>query len=596
MIWQNYGYPLYKIESREDFKDMLAKTCERYGEELSFYEKNEKDEYEGISFNKFRENVINLGEYLLSLPINQRDKIALIGKNCRAWAISYYSITTSNFIVVPIDKELKEIEIESIISISSPSLVICENSFLEIFIRLSSKFNFIKGIVPFSKVEESLKNNNIILDDFDSAIEKGSKLRKEGIKKYDKIKVNPKDCTSILFTSGTTGKPKGVMLSQFNIVQNIVGMRKLIWIDNTKYFLSVLPLHHAYECTCGFLCQIHAGSKIVYAQSLKKLGDNIKEGKVTNINVVPLLLEALSKRLKEKLSHSIGTKIYYAAGNGIGSFFDILLGKNIGRKIRRIIFTPIHKAFGGRLDLFISGGAAVKPEVSKFLQSLGFRVLQGYGISECSPFLAANRDYYFKNDAAGMPLPEHDFEIFEKDEEGVGEIAVKGDSVMLGYYNDPEATEKTFSNGYFLTGDYGFIDKDGFIYIRGRKKNVIVTRNGKNIYPEDIEVLYENSQIISEIVVDEMVEQTTQNETIVAYIYPNFENLEKVLNKQKESIQLNEIIPLIREEIKQNNQKISAFKRIHYFSIYENEFEKTTTKKIKRQTIDKTKEKFAVYS
>ncbi|HPC38495.1 MAG TPA: AMP-binding protein, partial [Exilispira sp.] len=491
MIWQNYGYPLYKIESREDFKDMLAKTCERYGEELSFYEKNEKDEYEGISFNKFRENVINLGEYLLSLPINQRDKIALIGKNCRAWAISYYSITTSNFIVVPIDKELKEIEIESIISISSPSLVICENSFLEIFIRLSSKFNFIKGIVPFSKVEESLKNNNIILDDFDSAIEKGSKLRKEGIKKYDKIKVNPKDCTSILFTSGTTGKPKGVMLSQFNIVQNIVGMRKLIWIDNTKYFLSVLPLHHAYECTCGFLCQIHAGSKIVYAQSLKKLGDNIKEGKVTNINVVPLLLEALSKRLKEKLSHSIGTKIYYAAGNGIGSFFDILLGKNIGRKIRRIIFTPIHKAFGGRLDLFISGGAAVKPEVSKFLQSLGFRVLQGYGISECSPFLAANRDYYFKNDAAGMPLPEHDFEIFEKDEEGVGEIAVKGDSVMLGYYNDPEATEKTFSNGYFLTGDYGFIDKDGFIYIRGRKKNVIVTRNGKNIYPEDIEVLYE---------------------------------------------------------------------------------------------------------
>lgn len=596
MIWQNYGYPLYKIESREDFKDMLAKTCERFGEELSFYEKNEKDEYEGISFNKFRENVINLGEYLLSLPINQRDKIALIGKNCRAWAISYYSITTSNFIVVPIDKELKENEIESIISISSPSLVICENSFLEIFVRLSSKFNFIKGIVPFSKVEESLKNNSIIIDDFYSAIEKGSKLRKEGIKKYDEIKINPKECTSILFTSGTTGKPKGVMLSQFNIVQNIVGMRKLIWIDDTKYFLSVLPLHHAYECTCGFLCQVHAGSKIVYAQSLKKLGDNIKEGKVTNINVVPLLLEALSKRLKEKLLHSIGTKIYYAVGNGIGSFFDILLGKNIGRKIRRIIFTPIHKAFGGRLDLFISGGAAVKPEVSKFLQSLGFRVLQGYGISECSPFLAANRDYYFKNDAAGMPLPEHDFEIFEKDEEGIGEIAVKGDSVMLGYYNDPEATDKTFSNGYFLTGDYGFIDKDGFIYIKGRKKNVIVTRNGKNIYPEDIEVLYENSQIISEIVVDEMVEQKTHNETIIAYIYPNFENLEKVLNKQKGSIQLNEIIPLIREEIKQNNQKISAFKRIHYFSIYENEFEKTTTKKIKRQTIDKTKEKFSVYS
>jgi len=195
-----------------------------------------------------------------------------------------------------------------------------------------------------------------------------------------------------------------------------------------------------------------------------------------------------------------------------------------------------------------------------------------------------------------MPLPEHDFEILDKDEEGVGEIAVKGDSVMLGYYNDPEGTKNTFADGYFLTGDYGFIDKDGFIYIRGRKKNVIVTRNGKNIYPEDIEVLYENSQIISEIVVDEMVEEKTKNETIVAYIYPNFENLEKILNKPKENITLSELSPLIKEEIKQNNLKISNFKRIHFFSLYENEFEKTTTKKIKRLAIDKTKEKIAVYS
>ena len=596
MIWQNYGYPLYQIEQRKDFKDMLNKTCENYGDQLSFFEKNEKDQYEGISFNDFRKSVTNFGEYLLSLPINQRDRIALIGKNCRTWAISYYAITTSNFIVVPIDKELKENEIESIISISTPSIVICENSFLEVFIKLSSKYDFIKGIIPFTKLDENIKNSKKVLDDFAEATEKGGKIRESGSKKYDEIIIDPKNCTSILFTSGTTGKPKGVMLSQFNIVQNIYGMRKLIWIDDTKYFLSVLPLHHAYECTCGFLCQVHAGSKIVYAQSLKKLADNIKEGKITNINVVPLLLEALAKRLKEKLSHSIGTKIYYTIGDGIGSFFDLLLGKKHARKLRRIIFTPIHKAFGGKLDLFISGGAAVKPEVSKFLQSLGFRVLQGYGISECSPFLAANRDYYFKNDAAGMPLPEHDFEIFDKDEEGVGEIAVKGDSVMLGYYNDPEATRSTFSDGYFLTGDYGFIDKDGFIYIRGRKKNVIVTRNGKNIYPEDIEVLYENSQIISEIVVDEMIEEKTKNETIVAYIYPNYENLEKILNKPKENITIREIEPLIKEEIKQNNQKISNFKRIHYFSIYENEFEKTTTKKIKRQAIDKTKEKITVYS
>lgn len=596
MIWKDYGYPLYKIEQRHDFRDMLNKTCDKYGDQISFFEKDENDKYQGISFSQFKTYVRNLGEYLLSLPINQRDRIALIGKNCRAWAISYYSITTSNFIVVPIDKELKENEIEAIISISKPSIIVCENSFLNIFQKLYGKFNFIKGIIPFSPLNDEQENKKPILYDFNKSIEEGEKLIKSGKNNYDNIVIDPKACTSILFTSGTTGKPKGVMLSQFNICQNIYGMRKLIWIDDTKYFLSVLPLHHAYECTCGFLCQIHAGSKIVYAQSLKKIADNIKEGKVTNINVVPLLLEALAKRLKEKLSHSIGTKIYYAAGNCIGTFFDFILGKKYGRKIRRGIFTPIHKAFGGKLDLFISGGAAVKPEISKFLRSLGFRVLQGYGISECSPFLAANRDFYFKDDSAGMPLPEHDFEIFDKDEDGIGEIAVKGDSVMLGYYDDPKATEATFSQGYFLTGDYGIIDSRGFIHIKGRKKNVIVTRNGKNIYPEDIEVLFENSEIIQEIVVDEMVEEKTQNETIIAYIYPNYENFEKKLNKTKDAISKDELIPFIKEEIKLNNQKVSNFKRIHYFSLFDEEFEKTTTKKIKRHGIDKTREKIGVYS
>ncbi len=594
MIWQNYGYPLYNIEKVKDFREMLDKTCERFGEDLSFFEKNDKDQYEGISFNKFREDVKYFGEYLLSLKINQRDKIALVGKNCRAWAISYYSITTSNFIVIPIDKELKENEIEAIVDISKPSIIICENSFIGIFDNLFNKYNFIKGVITFSELDD--KNIKSVISTFPKSIEKGKELIKSGSNRYDNIKIDPKECTSILFTSGTTGKPKGVMLSQFNIVQNIIGMRKLIWIDETKYFLSVLPLHHAYECTCGFLVQVHAGSKIVYAQSLKKIADNIKEGKITNINVVPLLLEALAKRLKEKLFKSIGTKIYYFLGTSISSLLEIIVGKNNGRKIRRVFFYPVHEAFGGKLDLFISGGAAVKPEISKFLRSLGFRVLQGYGISECSPFLAANRDFCFKDDAAGLPLPEHDFEIFDKDEDGIGEIAVKGDSVMLGYYDDPQATTNAFHQDFFLTGDYGFIDNQGFIHIRGRKKNVIVTKNGKNIYPEDIEVLYENSSIISEIVVDETIEEKTKNESIIAYIYPNYENLEKLLNKPKEQINENELIPLIKEEIKQQNLKIANFKRIHYFSIYQNEFEKTTTKKIKRHNIDKSKGKIPVYS
>jgi long-chain acyl-CoA synthetase len=596
MIWENYGYPLYEVEERRDLREMLDKTCEKYGEEKSFFEKNKDDIYEGITFNQFRENMKNLSDGIFALNLKERDHIALMGKNSRAWATSYYSITSSNFVVIPIDKELKDMEIERIISISKPQAIFCDSAFLKLFLDLSKKYDFIKFIISLDQGASSFnKDSKIMLYDLEQIMDKGKEVRKKGNSIYDKVIINPDLETSILFTSGTTGTPKGVMLTQHSICNNIYGMRKLIWIDNTKYFLSVLPLHHAYECTCGFLCQVHASSKILYVQSLKKLADNIREGKATNINVVPLLLETLAKRVKENLTHSLFTKIYYHAGNGIGAFFDFISGKENGRKVRRAIFKPVHNAFGGKLDLFISGGAAVKPEISRFLRSLGFRVLQGYGISECSPFLAANRDKFFKDDSAGMPLPEHDFEFFDVDEDGVGEIAVKGKSVMLGYYNDPEATKAAFRDGYFLTGDYGYLDNQGFIHIKGRKKNVIVTRNGKNIYPEDIEVLYDSSSIIQEIIVMEMVEKETNNETICAYIYPNFENLEKILNKPKDTIKDEDLLPLIRAEIRENNQKISAFKRIHYFSISYDEFEKTTTKKIIRMNIDKNMKKYSVY-
>ena len=588
MVIKDYHYPLYEIEKRVDFRDMLNKTCEKYGNELSFFEKNKNNRYEGITFNEFRNNVRYLGEALYDAGFNPRDKIALIGRNCRNWAIAYYAITSSDFIVVPIDKDIKETEINNIIEKAKVKGAIFENKYKDIFKKLSNKHPTLTILIPFDN-EKEFKHS------LSQMFEIGKKLLSKGSNRYDSITINPENVTSIIFTSGTTGNPKGVMLSQKNITSNIVQMRQLIWIDHTMTFLSVLPLHHVYECTCGFLCQLHAGTKIAYAQSLKQIADNIREARVTNINVVPLLLEAFYKRLQEKINSKKSTKIKFKIALLICNLIETIVGKDKGRKIRRNVFKEIHDAFGGNLDLFISGGAAVKPEISKFFRSIGFRVLQGYGITECSPFLAGNRDKAFKDDAAGMPSPGCDIEILDKDENGIGEIAVKGPNVMLGYYEEPELTKNAFYNGYFLTGDYGYIDKDNFLFIAGRKKDIIVTKNGKNIYPEEVESYYSDSDIIKEIVVKSGKDPETMEEIIIAYIFPNYENLSEILNKSEEEIKDEEILPLFQKEIRENNKKISSFKRIRYFVIHHKEFEKTTTKKIKRFLVNEEGNKISVY-
>ncbi len=365
---------------------MLDTTCERFGEEMSFFEKMEGKGFEGISFNEFRNRVTCLGEALLKIGITQRDKIAVIGKNCRKWAIAYYSIVTSNCIVVPIDKDLTSEEIERIIKRARIRGIFFENRYGKVLRNLEKKYGFLKHLVPFYP-ERGFKH------DMEQLFKKGAEFIQNGSDKYAAVDTSRDDVASIIFTSGTPGNPKGVMLSQKNIISNIVQMRKLIWIDETMLF---------------------------------QIGDTI-------------------------------------------CTFTKLVAR---RNIRRKIFHEIHERFGGKLDLFISGGAAIKPEISKFFRKLGFRVLQGYGITECSPFLAGNRDRFFDDSAAGMPSPGCEIEIYDLNENGIGEIGAKGPNVMLGYYEDPELTRKAFRNGYFMTGDSGYMDRHGFLHIAGRKKDM----------------------------------------------------------------------------------------------------------------------------
>lgn len=589
-------YPYFQIEEKRDFRELLLKAKEKYGNKLSFFEKDQSDKYQGITFSEFYDLVSYLGEGLINLGIESREKIALIGKNCRKWALSYLAITTSNFIVVPIDKELKDFEIELIIKRAKCKAVIFENKFFDIFNKIKLNNPELKFLISFD-------NDERINLSVDSLIEKGKVIIKIS-SKYSKVVIDPDEVTSILFTSGTTGIPKGVMLSQKNILSNIRQMRSLYLIDENDTFLSVLPLHHSYECTCGFLCQLDAGSAIAYAQSLKKIADNLRESQATIMLGVPLLFESFYKRIMEAGFYGIKGKIKFFVADLICSISEIFFRKNIRRKI----FKKIHEKFGGKLARFISGGAALPKNVEKFFNKIGIILCQGYGITECSPLLSVNRiekEKYleYKLSSVGKIAEDVEIEIFDKDENGIGEIGAKGPNIMKGYYEDPESTKMAFKDEYFLTGDYGFIDKNGYLFISGRKKDVIITKNGKNVYPEEIEYFYNNSENIAEIVVKEGKDPDSGDPVIISIVRPNLENLAKNLNIEKEELEKPEnlkknenfIIEKIRKEIKENNKKLPSFKMIKYFYITYEEFEKTTTKKVKRFKIIQKGNIYSVY-
>jgi long-chain acyl-CoA synthetase len=377
----------------------------------------------------------------------------------------------------------------------------------------------------------------------------------------------------MLFTSGTTDTAKAVMLSHRNICQNLMSMCSMLYIDENDVFLSVLPIHHTYECTCGFLCQIYRGSAIAYCEGLRHIVKNLKESKCTVMLGVSLIFESMYRQIMNQAIKQKGKgAIKFAIGLGNAL-------KKIKIDIRQKLFKQIHQALGGYLRLFISGAAGIDPEIATGFREIGMKLVQGYGLTECSPIVALNRDVNYKDDAAGLPLPKLQVEIDNPDEERIGEIKCKGDSVMLGYYENPEATAEVIKDGWFYTGDLGFIDKDGFVHITGRKKNVIITGNGKNVFPEEIETLLNRSLYIKESLVYGKGE--TDGDTVIcARIVPDHEKIdEDVKNNIAPGTNVEEII---NNEVKKVNQQLVTYKYIKNITLQDEEFIKTTTKKIKR--------------
>lgn len=567
--------PLYDVRPINDLKEMLESSAGLYGDKTAFLVKNkEGGEYSPISYQQFKGDVDALGTALVSLGLKGK-RIAVIGENRYAWAVSYLAVVNGTGIIVPLDKELPVNEIENLLTRARVSAVIFSGRVNEQMAAISRKLDFIDYFiamdVPKEEVSKCIR--------YDDLVKKGKELVSGGDSSFTGEKIDSEAMNILLFTSGTTDMAKAVMLSHRNICANLMSMCSMLYIDKEDTFLSVLPIHHTYECTCGFLCPIYRGAAIAYAEGLKHIAKNLGEAKTTVMLGVPLLFESMYNRIWDQAAKKPELLKKLKLGIKISNALKI-----VKIDVTRKLFAPIHQSLGGNVRIFISGAAGIDPIVAKGFRDFGIKLVQGYGLTECAPIVGLNRDVDFKDSAAGLPLPGLEVRIDNPDADGIGEIVVKGPSVMQGYYENEEATNKVFKNGWFHTGDAGFIDKDNFIHITGRKKNVIVTKNGKNIYPEEIEALLNRSPYIKESLVYGNNDNASGDVTVAATIVPDMEKIQELHGGRE--ITREDINELIKGEIKTVNASLVLYKYIRDFKLREEEFAKTTTRKIKRYLED----------
>ena len=550
----NY-FDTYEVKN---LKDMLYKTTLRNQNKVAFRLKDNEGRIVNKTYLDFRKDVEALGTKIIEMGLKDK-RIAIIGKNSYEWSISYLACVIIG-IVVPIDKESSDDNIKEFLNSSRADAIISDTKYLD---RIESVELNIKPIKI--DMQNTLKYTN-----FGYLIDDGKRMISNGNRDFIDTKINPDEMKILLFTSGTTGNSKGVMLSHNNICSNIISVAKIVKVDNSTSVLSILPLHHTYECTLGFLLVLYGGGNIAYIDGLKYITKNIQEFKPTFILCVPLLLENVYKKIIKTLKTSLPKK-YTQDENTII--------QNIPFYLKPIVKRKIKKSLGGKIKTFIVGAAAIKPEIVESFFSLGIKVLQGYGLTECSPLVAGNNDTCYKAASCGMPIPDVEYKIDNPNEEGIGEIIAKGPNIMIGYYENPEATNKVLINGWFHTGDLGYIDDEEFLYITGRSKNMILTKNGENIYPEEIENILNDSDLIEESLIIG-ASNGKDDVQVKAKIFPNIEAIKEYLDKKVPTKE--DISKTINELIKKVNEKLPNFKHIKSYKIMDEDFERTTTNKVKR--------------
>lgn len=561
----------FNVRKIVDLRDMVKQSAELNPGCSAFTLKDNDGNFIPITYDNFLQSLNEFGTALLNLGL-KNTKIAVMSENRYEWCLTYLTVVNGVGVIVPLDKELPENELASLLSRSEASAIVTSSEYIKTIIKIKKDLPDLKYVISMDPLEDGENGNEII--PLSELMEKGRILVESGKREYIDAPINPEEMSMLIFTSGTTDTSKGVMLSHKNICHDIMGVSQLLTADNRDSILSILPLHHTYECTAGFLTMVYLGVSIGFCEGLRHITKNLQEYKPSIIMTVPLILETVYNRVEKKAK-----KENKYAKLRFGLFVACVLSKLGIKNIQRSLFNEVHENLGGNLRLIISGASALNPKISKAFRSMGFNLLQGYGLTECSPIVTVNRLKEYKDGSVGLPLPGVEVIIDNPGRDKIGEILVKGDNVMLGYYNNEKATNEVLKDGWLYTGDYGRIDRDGFLYVTGRKKNVIVTNNGKNIYPEDIELYLNRSPYILESLVYGVNDPEDKDTKVCAQIVPNMEAIEEELGKVPSE---EELYKIILAEVKKVNKKLSSYKRIRHFDIRQEEFEKTTTKKIKR--------------
>ena len=565
------NYNLYDVPRINTIQEMILQSAKKFGPKLALEDLNETP-IKKLTFRELLEKILLFGSALKEIGLKERTHVALIGENRTQWSLSNLTLMTFNYVVVPIDKNLTPNEIINIIHESDSEAIIFSGSYASLLAESKNSLKRLKKFICMDETHED-KEFHYMVDLINKA---------KPIKENELPYVNPNDLAEIIFTSGSLGRAKGVMLSQKNLASNLVSMVSMILINEKDRFLSVLPIHHTYECTCGMLCPMYCGASVHYARSLKTVVDDLQKVKATILLAVPLLYDKMFKRIIKGINEDKLKSVIVPPLVKLTNIFS-LVGFN---DFKKKIFHELHEKFGGAIRLFIAGGAAPDPLVAKGLREFGFNFVQGYGLTETAPILALNRLDAFKDDAAGLPLPGVEIKINNPDENGSGEIFAKGPNIMLGYYKNEKATNDAFENGWFKTGDIGFFDEDGFLHINGRKKNVIISKSGKNVFPEEIEdALNRSPYILESIVYGE--EDAKQGEIISAEIVVDAEAFIELSETKKIQIDDELINKIITDEVSKINKELASHKQIKKFYIREKEFEKTTTQKIKRYLLER---------
>ncbi len=546
-------------------KEYLEKSISKHAENKAFIIKNKSGKnvtYTNITYKQFGKDMRCLGAALINLGL-ENERIAIIGKNGYEWVLTYTALLSGVGVSVPIDKGLQENEILMLLQRSRAKAIVFDEEFTEVMNRIKKEDTNLKYFICMNSNKD--KTNTYLYD----LIKDGEKLLKKGDSRFKNHKINPEEMASIVFTSGTTSFSKGVMLSHKNLASQIYNLNAWVNIYETDVNLAFLPMHHTFG-TMEILFMLDNGATNVFCDGLRHIQENLKEYKVSVFVCVPLLLESMYKKIMLQVEKQGKTKLIKFARK----LSNFLLKFKID--IRRKLFKQILDQLGGNIRFVISGAAALDKEVAAAFNEFGIISVQGYGLTETSPVLSAENEKHIRYGSIGFPIPDVEIEIDNPNENGIGEIIAKGPNVMMGYYEMEEETKEVIKDGWFYTGDLGYIDKDGYIFITGRKKNVIVLKNGKNIYPEELEALFVKLPYIQEVLV--FGKEKDDDLLLSVKIVYNEEYVKQAYNNISEE----EFRNIVWNDIKEINQTLPKYKYMKNLILTNVPMEKTTTAKIKR--------------